>query len=80
MAYEDTWWNHQGATVAEPTLLLIAPRRGEHHGLCANPACANAGADWYNRGSCVYYCDGCARRINEQCLAAGTRKVCELLI
>ena len=77
MAYEDTWWNYQGATVAE-NLLLVTPRRGERGGLCANRACRNSGADWYSRGSCVYYCDACARRLNEQCLAQGTRKVCEL--
>jgi hypothetical protein len=77
MGFEDTWWNRQGALLPDPALLM-PPRRGELGGTCANRACSHAGADWYNRGSCLYYCDACARQLNEQCLALGTRKVCEL--
>ena len=78
MAEEDTWWNHQGATLADPTLLALLPHRGELGGLCANKRCRHTGADWFNRTSGLCYCDECARHINEQCLAAGTRKACEL--
>jgi hypothetical protein len=77
MSYQDTWWNYQGATIPEPFLQMVAPR-GEHGGLCGNPACPHAGADWYNRGTCRHYCDACARLINEQCLEMGLRKACEL--
>ena len=76
MAYEDTWWNYQGATI--PGFIPVPIERGTRGGLCANHACANAGADWYNRGSTLYYCDECARHINEHCLTLGTRKACEL--
>ena len=78
MTDEDTWWNYQGATLADPSLLTSLPRRGEHGGPCANKRCRHTGADWFNRGSGLYYCDECARRVNEQCLASGKRKVCEL--
>ena len=40
--------------------------------------CAHADADWYSRSSGKYYCDACARQLNEACLAQGSRKVCEL--
>ena len=72
-----TWWNDLGAT-PQVTALFTLPGKGEYHGLCNNPDCDNTGADWYSRGSCLYYCDACARAINEQCLAMGKRKVCEL--
>jgi len=77
MAYEDTWWNHQGATLPE-SVLPIGPRRGDFGGRCANRRCTTEGADWYNRGSGLYYCDECARHINERCLELGQRKACEL--
>ena len=54
------------------------PRRGEYGGRCSNVLCSNTGADWYNRASGLYYCDGCALRINESCLKAGQKKLCEL--
>lgn len=72
-----TWWNDLGATPPEAALFAM-PGKGEYHDPCNNPACDNTGADWYNRGSSMYYCDACARQINEQCLATGTRKACEL--
>ena len=78
MANEDTWWNHQGATLTKPTVRLVAPRRGDFGGLCAYTACANGGADWYNRGTYAYSCETCARRINERCLLAEKHPVCEL--
>jgi hypothetical protein len=74
----DTWWNYQGALVPDPSLLATLPKRGVLGGLCSNRRCKNEGADWYNRTSGLYYCDDCARHLNEQCLAEGTRKVCEL--
>jgi hypothetical protein len=54
------------------------PRRGEFGGPCNNAACQNAGADWLNRASGQFYCDDCARRLNENCLNLGIRKLCEL--
>jgi hypothetical protein len=54
------------------------PRRGEYGGRCSNVLCEHTGADWYNRTSGMYYCDECARRINEACLAQGERKLCML--
>ena len=65
-------WNDLGVA------LFALPGKGEFHGPCNNPDCDNAGADWYSRGSYMYYCDACARHINEQCLATGKRKACEL--
>ena len=78
MSYDTTstaWWNKLGATPPEPPSWAPA-RKGEYRGTCT--ACDNAGADWYSRGSYMYYCDACARHINEQCLATGKRKACEL--
>ena len=75
MAYQNTW-NYQGANI--PGFMPVPAERGAHGGLCGNSKCANAGADWYNRGSNLYYCDECARQINEDCLMLGTRKSCEL--
>lgn len=77
MGYEDTWWNYQGATLPE-TVLPVGVRRGEYGGRCGNSRCNSDGADWYNRGSGLYYCDACARQINERCLELGQRKACEL--
>jgi hypothetical protein len=54
------------------------PRRGEYAGLCNNPLCPTTGADWLNRVNDRYYCDDCARWINEACLKQGIRKHCEL--
>jgi hypothetical protein len=53
-------------------------RRGEFGGRCNNTACHSTGADWHNRASGQYYCDDCARRLNENCLSLGIRKLCEL--
>lgn len=80
MAYEkNVWWNLQGATPAEQFLPINdPPGRGQYLGRCNNPMCDITGVDWYNRGSQQYYCDACARHINEQCLMLGMRKVCEL--
>jgi len=77
MSYDTTWWNYNGANPPELTL-FATPRKGEYGGVCNNPACDTAGADWYNHASFMYYCDRCAQHINELCLGAGTRKVCEL--
>ena len=52
--------------------------RGEFGGRCNNAVCGNTGADWLNRASGQYYCDDCARRLNENCLILGIRKLCEL--
>lgn len=78
MAYDkNMWWNLQGATPPEPAL-LAPPQRGELGGACNNPMCTVIGADWFNCASTSYYCDACARHINEQCLMLGIRKVCVL--
>jgi hypothetical protein len=75
---EDTWWNHQGAQVTKPTVMLVAPRRGDFAGPCARKDCGNTGADWYNRATYAYYCRDCAELINERCRASGMRAPCEL--
>ena len=55
-----------------------APIRGEYGGACGTYTCANTGADWRSRSSGKYYCDTCARELNEACLAQGTPKICQL--
>ena len=79
MAIEDTWRNLQLATPAETFWRTCGlPGRGEFGGRCNNAMCSGSGADWYNKSSGHYYCDDCARRINESCLEQGRRKLCEL--
>jgi hypothetical protein len=55
-----------------------APQKGAFGGGCNTQTCAHSGADWYSRSSGKYYCDECARQLNEACLAQGARKTCEL--
>ena len=59
-------------------LLRVLKQRGAFGSRCNNELCDNGGADWFSRASGQYYCDECARAINEMCLAQGTRKLCEL--
>jgi hypothetical protein len=54
------------------------PMRGEHHGRCNNALCTEVDARWYNVASTLYYCNDCARRINERCRQLGGREICEL--
>lgn len=65
----DYFWKHHGA-----------PRKGEYGGQCYQVTCRNSHAEWYNKGSGRYYCDECARAINEMCLDEGMPKLCELHI
>lgn len=79
MAYQDVWRNLRPADPAEQFWQNYGlPRRGEYGGRCNNALCACTGADWFNRASGQYYCDDCARWINETCLKQGMRKLCEL--
>ena len=79
MAKEHAWTNLQLASPAETFWRTYGlPRRGEFGGRCNNALCSGGGADWYNKASGHYYCDDCARRINETCLEQGRRKLCEL--
>jgi len=73
------WRNLQLANPAETFWRFYGtPLRGEYGGRCNNALCDCTGADWYNKGSGKYYCDDCARRINESCLEQGRGKLCEL--
>jgi hypothetical protein len=53
------------------------PMRGELHGRCNNALCSGVGARWYNIASAQYYCEECARRINQKCRQLGGRELCE---
>ena len=79
MAPENVWQHFEVASPADHFWRLHgAPQKGEYGGACNTQSCAHAGADWYSRSSGKYYCDACARQLNEACLAQGSRKVCEL--
>lgn len=52
--------------------------RGEYDGRCNNALCSGIGARWYNVASTEYYCEDCARRINQECRQQGRRLLCEL--
>ena len=81
MARNDIWQQFQVANPAEKFWSgHVAPRRGEYGGPCSNVLCDGLGADWYNRKVGAYYCDICARRINQACLKLGVTKHCELHI
>ena len=81
MAHDTHWWQLQLASPSqhywkEHTL----PAKGEYGGQCQHHSCSQTGADWYNRSSGKYYCDPCARAINELCLHQAMPKLCELHI
>lgn len=79
MAYENIWQHFDVAPPAEHFWRANGtPKKGEFGGACNTHTCSHAGADWYSRSSGKYYCDTCARELNEACLAQGTRKICEL--
>jgi hypothetical protein len=78
---DQAWRNLQLANPAETFWRFYGtPLRGEYGGRCNNALCNCTGADWYNKGSGKYYCDDCARRINESCLEQSRSKLCELHI
>lgn len=77
MAQIQIWQNRKTAGAVTRWLHNLS-HRGQFDGRCNNEFCYNRGADWYSRASGNYYCDECARAINEMCLAQGTRKICEL--
>ena len=79
MAHEGPWWNLSLATPAEQYWKDYGlPHKGEYGGRCHHVTCSNPGADWYNKSSGKYYCDSCARSINQMCLQQGQTKLCEL--
>lgn len=78
MAQIQVWQNRKTATAVERWLHSVSQRRGQYGERCNNELCNNRGADWYSRASGQFYCDECARRINEMCLAQGTPKLCGL--
>jgi len=79
MAHEQIWQYFEVASPAEHFWRFNgSPGKGDFGGVCNTQSCAHAGADWYSRTSGKYYCDACARQLNEACLAQGARKVCEL--
>lgn len=79
MTNEQVWQHFEIATPADHFWRMNgAPKKGEFGGACNTQSCAHADADWYSRSSGKYYCDACARQLNEACLAQGSRKVCEL--
>lgn len=79
MAHDQVWQHFEIASPAEHFWRVHgSPRKGEFGGVCNTQSCAHTGADWYSRSSGKYYCDACARQLNETCLAQGARKICEL--
>jgi len=85
MAAITTWWSPEQAIglgrPAEPQQQLHdGPRRGAFGGQCHHVTCAHTGADWFNKSNGRYYCDSCARAINEICLDQGELEFCELHI
>lgn len=78
MAVVTTWWKREQRLASLPNLARPAAKRGAFGGQCFHVTCQTTGADWFNRLDHRYYCDECARRINEGCLAEGLTKVCEL--
>lgn len=79
MAQDNIWRRHDLADPAERFWRTYGlPRRGEYGGRCSNMLCAGIGADWFNRANGQYYCDECARQINESCLKQGVPKLCQL--
>lgn len=77
----EIWWDTQLASPADEYWKKFGmPKRGAYGGRCNHPSCRVEGADWYNKVSGKYYCDGCARKTNEMCMALGQPKLCELHI
>jgi hypothetical protein len=61
------------------TALMVATMpldKGKHGGACNRGACNERPADWWNPHMAAYYCEGCAKKINES-LAASKLKLCE---
>jgi hypothetical protein len=79
-AIKKSWWSSQQVAPLTPLLGSgsTLPRRRTFGGQCFHVTCTNIGADWYNKGNSRYYCDRCARGINEDCLEQGQTKLCEL--
>lgn len=73
----EIWWNKTLATPAEKYWSQHgAPKRGQFGGACAQAGCTNGTANWLNRASGDYYCEGCARAVNEICAAEGRAALC----
>lgn len=79
MLHEEIWNDLGLATPADHYWRSHGePLKGQYRGECERKACTNHGADWYNKSSGKYYCDECARALNEICLDQGAPKLCEL--
>ncbi|HUR41492.1 MAG TPA: hypothetical protein VM240_10035 [Verrucomicrobiae bacterium] len=79
MAHEVPWSNLKLASPVETYWKEYGlPLKGEYGGQCYHLTCTRGSADWYNKSSGRYFCDPCARAINEICLAQGQKKLCEL--
>lgn len=78
MAVVTTWWSPQqvAGLLGGPPLA----RRGAFGGQCHHVTCTQRGADWYNKSNGRYYCDSCARGINDMCEYQGEARLCELHI
>lgn len=48
-------------------------RKGRKHGECNRTACSNPDARWYNPHTNGYYCEPCARLLNEEMRWANLR-------
>lgn len=66
------------AAVTTPGLDRVGPSNGDrtfwkwgpvgiYGGVCNRTACRRVPATWWNRGSRMYYCQSCARKINQYC-------------
>ena len=71
------FWHERKTASAVARWLHSRMHRGQQGGRCSNELCDAWGAQWLSRASGSYYCDECARRINDMCLMQGTRKICE---
>jgi hypothetical protein len=54
-------------------MLDRSPEKGEKGGECNRTACTTPDARWYNQYTQRWYCDACAKRIN-QC---STHAICD---
>ena len=82
MATTATWWSEltKQASAAPHFFPSEAPRKGAFGSGCFHLTCRNADARWFNTDNCRYYCDSCARGINQTCAEQGRSAACNLRI
>lgn len=78
MAAITTWWSAQQLEPLVPVLGSHETRKGTFGGQCFHVTCRHSGADWFNQRNERYYCDSCARAINDDCAQQGVPASCEL--